>query len=118
VLVDGHPRGVTPVTVEVSRRERRTGICLEKDGFVSEELALERRLSRWLLADTAYAVLAGAAAPGEGWPTSRIGRVAGVLGFVLGLEYLTGAAFRLPKAITVEMQPVEGGQIPCGRKGG
>lgn len=79
---------------------------------------VERRLSRWLLADTAYAVFAGGVAPGEGQPSSRIGRVAAALATVLGLEYLTGAAFRLPEAIAVEMEPVEGGGSRCSRAGG
>lgn len=115
LLVDGRPQGVTPVDVELNRRARRTRICLEKDGFGPEELVVERRLSRWLLADAAYAVFAGAVSPADGPPNSRIIRVAGALATVLGLEYLTGAAFRLPEAIAVEMEPMERGGSRCSR---
>ena len=118
LLVDGRPQGVTPVDVELNRRNRRTRICLEKDGFGPEELVVERRLSRWLLADTAYAVFAGVVSPADGPPNSRIARVAGALATVLGLEYLTGAAFRLPDEVAVEMESVEGGASRCGRAGG
>ena len=104
VLVNGQPSGVTPVAVELSRRDGSAAVRLEKDGFVPEEHPVHRSLSRWLLADVAFAAVSGSV-PGGGDAGAPSARIALGLLWTLGLEYLTGAAFRLPESINAKLKP-------------
>lgn len=107
VLVNGQPAGVTPIAVELSRRDSNAIVRLEKDGFVPERRSIHRSVSRWLLADVAFVAVSGSV-PGGGDAGAPLARVAlGVLG-VLALEYVTGAAFRLPDSIDAKLTPAVG----------
>lgn len=108
LLVDGQPAGVTPTAVELGRRARETTLRLEKDGFLPDERSVRRSISRWLLADVAFMTVTSFL-PGGGDAGPPAPRIAVGLSWVLGLEYLTGAAFRLPKSIDAKLTPAPAG---------
>ena len=91
--------GVTPVEIVPNPRARKTVLRLEKDGFAPEELPLRRSLSRSLLGDLLFpgAVSAGAAQAARRAELAHV--FAGTLAFTLGIDFLTGAAFRFPGSV-------------------
>lgn len=113
LFVDGDLVGVTPVTVELSRRDSEVSLRMEKDGFVPEEFRVERVLSRWLLLDVVTIMIPYIRDLGT---AEVLGMFAGGLGTVLGLEFLTGAAFRLPESVHRDLRPVL--PAPAPRAGG
>lgn len=108
LLVDGQPAGVTPTAVELGRRDRETTLRFEKDGFLPDERSVRRSVSRWLLADVAF-IAVTSFLPGGGDEGPPPPRIAVGLSWVLGLEYLTGAAFRLPKSVDAKLTPAPAG---------
>ena len=80
---------------------------LEKDGFAPAELPLRRSLSRRLLGDLVFpgVVSAAAAQEARGWEVTHV--FAGTLAFTLGIDFLTGAAFRFPGSVraTLDRSP-------------
>lgn len=101
--------------MELSRRDSNAIVRLEKEGFVPERRCVHRSVSRWLLADVAFAVVGGSV-PGGGDAGAPPARIAlGVLG-ILGMEYVTGAAFRLPEAIDAKLRPAVGAVSRDGRE--
>ena len=99
--------GATPVGIVPNRRARRTVLRLEKDGFAPTEVRLHRSLSRSLLGDLVFpgAVSAAAGQEARGWEVTHV--FAGTLAFTLGIDFLTGAAFRFPGSVraTLERSP-------------
>lgn len=116
LFVDGDLVGVTPVTVELSRRDSEVSLRMEKDGFAPEEFRVERVLSRWLLLDVATIVVPYINPSVLNDLALALGAIAAGLGTVLGLEFLTGAAFRLPESIHRDLLPTL--RAPASREGG
>lgn len=106
VFVGERHVGVTPVAIAPSRRARNTVLRLEKDGFAPAALPLRRSLSRGLLGDFVLPVAAsaGAAQEATGWEVTHV--FAGTLAFTLGIDFLTGAAFRFPGGVRATLDPL------------
>ena len=107
VFVGEQHAGVTPVAFVPNRRARKTVLRLEKNGFAPVKLPLRRSLSRSLLGDLVFpgAVTAAAAQEARGAELAHV--FAGTLAFTLGIDFLTGAAFRFPGSVraTLERSP-------------
>jgi hypothetical protein len=106
IFIDNRHAGVTPAQVSLPRRKGRLVVRFEKEGFAMEEVALTRTLSAWLIADVAL-VLNPMAGQGLSSPSLWPLMVAENLAVLLGLDFLTGAAFRLPPAIRATLRPVQ-----------
>lgn len=104
ILIDGHQVAVTPAQLEFSRRRTNLVLRFEKPGFESQQIALKRGTSAWLVADVA-AGLDPFACQGLNSPSRCPLAMAEGLAFFLGIDYLTGAAFTLPKAIHATLAP-------------
>ena len=95
ILVGGEPVGVTPNFVELKRRD--AVITLERDGFLPEEVEVPRSVNDAVMRN----VMLG------GW----LFRVAGpwVLATTLGLDLLTGAAWKRAGQVraTLDPEPVD-----------
>jgi hypothetical protein len=104
VAIDGRQVGVTPTKVELSRRRKHV-VRFEKPGFESREIGLKRGISAWLLGDVA---LGGDPLSCQGVDSlSKCPQViASGLAFTVGIDYLTGAAFTLPKKVNITLLPV------------
>lgn len=77
---------------------------------------LKRVLSRWLLLDVATIVVPYINPSVLNDLALALGAIAAGLGTVLGLEFLTGAAFRLPESIHRDLLPTL--RAPASREGG
>ena len=95
ILVGGEPAGLTPNFVKLERRD--AVITLDRDGFVSQEVEVPRSVADGVMRD----VLLG------GW----LFRAAGpwVLAATLGMDLVTGAAWKLAGEVraTLEPEPVD-----------
>ena len=91
ILVGGEPAGVTPNFVRLKRRD--AVITLDRDGFLPEEVEVPRSVADGVMGD----VLLG------GW----LFRAAGpwVLAATLGLDLVTGAAWKLPGQVGAALEP-------------
>ena len=93
ILVGGEPAGVTPNFVELKRRD--AVITLDRDGFLSEEVAVPHSIAvgEGVMADVLLGgLLLGAAGP---W----------VLAATLGLDLVTGAAWNLAGEVRATLEP-------------
>ena len=92
--------GVTPVRVRLPRRETNLTIRVEKAGCAPAELPLKRGVSGWifgnLIAANPFAQQGMDSASGANYA----GQVALTSG-MFGLDFLSGAAYTLPKAVDV-----------------
>ena len=99
VFIGERRAGVTPVEIVPNRRVRKTVLRLEKDGFAPGEVRLHRSLSRSLLGDLVFPGVVSAVA-GQAARRAEIAHVfAGTLAFMLGIDFLTGTAFRFPGSV-------------------
>lgn len=103
VLIGEQHAGVTPVAITPNRRARKTVLRLEKEGFAPVRLPLRRSLSQRLVGDVVLpaAVSAAAAQEARGWEVTHV--FAGTLAFTLGIDFLTGAAFRFPRSVRARL---------------
>ncbi len=114
VVLDGEPVGVTPVNVVVPRRAADTLLQIEKDGFRTYEMTLERSASRWLWVDVPLSVVFGWAgyfvqgARTESTVQALGGAAAGFSPVLVALA--TGAAFAVPGRVTAVLVRGSGGQ--------
>jgi len=102
VFLDEQQVGVTPLQLDVSRRPPHV-LRFEKEGFAAQNIALKRGTSALLIADVAYAANP-MAAQGLDDPSQWPGLIVQALAFLIGIDYLTGAAFTLPAAINATLQ--------------
>lgn len=58
VVVDGRERGTTPLTVDLSRKERHT-VALSLPGYQTREIALERGVTGWVWGNIVFGGLIG-----------------------------------------------------------
>ena len=120
VFLGCEPAGVTPVMVDLPRRERDLVLRLEKDGFVTREVPVERSFSRWLWGDAVWSSMVGSAAGLEGGLPASAGAGALMLGITAGVDLATGAARTFPNVVrtTLAQTSAVGGARPGGRPRG
>ena len=112
VFLDGEPAGVTPLEVEVRRRNADPMLRIEKSGFAPADRELDRGLSGWFAADLGLASLFAAAlvfgAGSDGSPVPAIvGSGALGAGIVLVPVLATGSAFSFRDEVHVTLAPTE-----------
>lgn len=97
ILVGGEPAGVTPNFVRLERRD--AVITLDRDGFSPAEIEVPRSVAMdgGVLGDALLGALF--------WATGPY-----VLAATLGLDLVTGAAWKLPEKVmaTLEPEPADG----------
>ena len=120
VFLGGEPAGVTPVMVDLPRRERDLVLRLEKDGFVTREVPVERSFSRWLWGDAVWSAVIGSAAGLEGGYPDLALAGALMLGITAGVDLATGAARTFPNVVrtTLAQASAAGGALRGGRPRG
>lgn len=102
VMVNGATRGLTPVTVDMSRL--RPGLLqISKQGFVCEYLEIERALSWWTLGSMVMVILPVTA---QGDSTNPVVNVLAALASTVGIDLLTGGAFKLEDTLRIELRPL------------
>lgn len=117
VFIGERHAGVTPVAISPNRRARNIVVRLEKDGFAPAELPLRRSPSRGLLGDLVFPAVISAVA-GQAASRAEMAHVfAGTLAFTLGIDFLTGAAFRYPANVGARL-PEGMSTERTGRSGG
>ena len=110
VFVNGRPAGTTPLRLDLKRRQKRTVLRIERDGFLPREIRLERTLSGWTAGNFVFAnpyAGQGTSTPPK-YSTQLLGTASG-----FGVDFLTGAAFRFPATVTVTLEP--GPRLPAPR---
>lgn len=115
VLLDGNPVGVTPLDVDVRRRDADARLRIEKEGFRPEERPLRRSWSRWLLLDAPAGYFLGGLVgllilQEDGGIPDRRGRGPVLGGLSAGLapaivDVVTGAAFAFPFQAHADLVP-------------
>jgi hypothetical protein len=113
VTVLSHPRGraavvksqpgVTPIALNLTRRDANIVIRLEKDGCPPVDLRLKRSVSGWVALDLAVAnpyAQQGMSEPGGYWKQLVVG-----LPLTFGIDALSGGAYKLPKAVHASVCP-------------
>ena len=105
VFHDGQLVGMTPLSMEVSRRDPGT-LRVMKDGFVSEVYEIERMLSRWVYGN-GLLVLPGATAQGNTSTSETYMGLVIALGAYLGWDVYAGGAFKVKNRIGIELTPME-----------
>jgi hypothetical protein len=92
--------------LELTRRDADIVLRFEKDGFVCQQVSLERTLSKWLLGDLALALNP---LPAQGldsasqWPLW----IAATLGWTAGVDLLTGGAYTLAAGVQAILEPIK-----------
>ena len=98
--------GLTPMRATFARRESRLVLTFEKDGYQPASVRVERGKTSWLAADLAMGPLQFAN-QGLTSNTEMTAMAVYVPSLLLGVDFATGAAFKLPKEIRVELQPLK-----------
>ena len=100
--VKSHP-GVTPVVLTLSRRDPNITIRLEKDGCPPAEVRLTRKTSGWVYGN----LVAANPMAMQGYDHDPAGQyamqVAVGVPMMFGVDFATGAAYTLPKAVDVRL---------------
>ena len=102
VYVNGKPAGTTPLRLDLKRRQKRTVLRVERDGFLPREIRLERTLSGWTAGNLVFAnpyAGQGTSSPPK-YSTQLLTTASG-----FGLDFLTGAAFQFPATVNVALEP-------------
>ncbi len=108
VSIDGTPVGVTPVRVDVRRRDTNTVLKIEKEGFRPYEKTLQRSRSKWLALDIPASVFFGLAGYWVQGVRTTGSTAHAVLGAAAGFSpvlvaFGTGAAFTLPERVDARL---------------
>jgi hypothetical protein len=98
VFLGGRTVGVTPVRLDLKRRDSHIVLRLEKEGFAPQELRVTQSMSGWLALDLfpLNPYIAQGLPSGSGpakWQR------AGALVLAFGIDFVTGAAYTLPGAV-------------------
>jgi PEGA domain len=107
VFVENVQLGVTPAQLELNRRDANIVLRFEKDGFASQQTALKRTLSKWLLGDLAMAfnpLAAQGLDSASQWPLL----IAATFAWTAGIDFLSGSAYRLTAAVHAILEPIAG----------
>ena len=83
---------------------------LEKDGFAPGEVRLRRSLSRSLLGDLVFPGVISAVAGQEARGAEIAHVFAGTLAFTLGIDFLSGTAFRFPGSVRATLARSQAGE--------
>lgn len=102
VFSDGKALGVTPVMLNVWRGDRNVVLRFELDGFETKEMRLARDMSALVGADVALTV--GPAMSDEPAGADRAKASAVMLAGTLGVDLLTGGAYKFPNVITAMLK--------------
>jgi hypothetical protein len=97
--VKGTP-GVTPIQLQLARRDPNITIRLEKPGCAPAELQLKRRVSAWMFGN----LIAANPFAQQGMDSTSAASYAGQLGLTSGMiatDFLTGGAYKLPKVVDI-----------------
>ena len=118
VVADGETVGETPVTVPLRKRgtwwgqgRPRVVLRFEKEGFAASEFQVESRLNRWIFGNLALAALSGVMVAVD---RTTLGDVhpglvaAGTLIWSVGIDFVSGAAFTLPRTVDTKLVPWPG----------
>jgi len=103
--------GITPTLVILDRKN--LVLRLEKEGYRQGEVAINRALSGWIVADLAagFGPAVGVFSAGGGPPSQAVAAVAltgGVpAGTLIGVDLLTRSAWTLPSSVHVILMPLE-----------
>ena len=98
--------GLTPMRATFARRESRLVLTFEKDGYQPASVRVERGKSAWLAGDIAFGPLQFAN-QGIASSTERATAAVVIPSALVGIDLATGAAFKLPKEVRVELQPLK-----------
>lgn len=107
VYLRGRFLGVTPTVVELSRRDARQILRIEKEGYRALDVAVKRRFSALLAGNLPLAGLAVMAGGSHGMdPPSTSEQIRWAIfapGIGVGLDLLTGAGYALPSRVHVTL---------------
>jgi PEGA domain-containing protein len=106
VLLRGEAIGTTPTKVKLPRRDSHLTLRFEKDGYQTAELPLKRRVSGWIAGDLAWGPLQFA---NQGLESTSQQATAAVIvpAIFLGVDLLTGGAYKLPSQVQVVLKPLK-----------
>ena len=94
--------GVTPITLDLTRRDPNIVIRLEKDGCPPAEVKLKRSVSGWtfgnLIAANPFAQQGLDDSSGASYAAQL-----GVTSAMFATDFLTGGAYKLPKVVDVRL---------------
>jgi len=101
-IVRSNP-GVTPIRLQLTRRDPNIVIRLEKDGCSPAEVRLARTISGWIAPNllSANPMAAQGLNSASDYPLVA----AQGLAVTFGIDFLSGAAFKLPKTVQVRLEP-------------
>lgn len=96
--------GVTPIVLELTRRDPHLTIRLEKDGCPPADVRVTRKTSAWIAGNL---IVANPMAM-QGYSTDHPGgqyamQLAITLPLMFGTDIATGAAYKLPKVVDVHL---------------
>ena len=112
VFVSHIRAGVTPFGMTLSRRHDYV-LRFEKTGFTTREIALNRKASAWLIADVGIAANP-LAAQGLDDPSKWPLLILEGLALFIGVDTLTGGAFKLPPTVRATLEPSQEDSPLCG----
>ena len=106
VFIGNQPVGVTPVTLDLKRRDSHIVLRLEKEGFATQRLPVTQSLSGWMAFDLfpLNPYIEQGASSSNTHLTKKL-RV-GVLSLAFGIDVLTGAAYTLPAVVHAALTPI------------
>jgi len=106
VFIGQRPVGVTPVRLDLKRRDSRIVLRVEQDGFMPQDIPVRQSLTGWLAFDlfplNPY-IAQGLNSADQG-PTKW--QRAGLLTLAFGVDFLTGAAYTLPPVVHAVLSPL------------
>jgi hypothetical protein len=101
-IVRSNP-GVTPIRLRLTRRDPYIVIRIEKDGCSPAEVRLKRTISGWIASNLLFAN--PMAAQGLDSASDYPRMAAQGLAVSFGIDFISGAAFKLPKTVQVTLEP-------------
>ena len=96
--------GLTPITLDLTRRDPNLVIRLEKDGCPPVDVRLKRSLSGWTFVN----LIAANPFAQQGMDSASTGAYLGQIGMTSAMfttDFLTGGAYKLPKVVDVRVCP-------------
>ena len=94
--------GVTPIKLDLTRRDPNIVIRLEKDGCPPVDVRLKRSVSGWTFGN----LIAANPFAQQGMDSASAGAYLGQLGMTSAMfttDFLTGGAYKLPKVVDVRL---------------
>ncbi len=106
VSLNGKDVGITPCVGNFPRKSSNLTLRFQLTGYDAQEIRLRREDSAWVWADLGFALnpvkMQGMSSAGVG---TYLASSALALGWTLGLDLLTGAAYKLPRRVSVTLNP-------------